>query len=247
MMRTLLASILLILTPMASAETLSFDSGDSRVTLLELYTSEGCSSCPPAEQWVSGYLQDSTLWQEIVPVVFHVDYWDYLGWKDRFASNANTRRQYQHQREGQLSAVYTPGIVADGREFRGFFAGHELMTQSADSGRLTAKLDRRGILNVQYSESGEYELNIAVLGFDIDSRIRAGENHGRTLKHNFTVLEHQLAILDEHQALYALDLDQLRVKLEEDFRPSRYALALWLTRSGSIRPVQATGGWISAP
>ncbi len=70
----------------ASADTLHLASGDTRVNLLELYTSEGCSSCPPADRWLSGLRQDPRLWRQLVPVAFHVDYWDGIGWPDRFAS-----------------------------------------------------------------------------------------------------------------------------------------------------------------
>ena len=60
-------------------------SGPLKVALLEVYSSEGCSSCPPAEEWVSRLSHRSGLWSEFVPVVFHVDYWDSLGWKDALA------------------------------------------------------------------------------------------------------------------------------------------------------------------
>src|SRR5258708_16412944 len=70
-----------------------FESGPAQVTLLELYTSEGCSSCPPAEAWLSTLSQNAQLWRAVVPVAFHVDYWDNLGWKDGFSSREFTPRQ----------------------------------------------------------------------------------------------------------------------------------------------------------
>ena len=76
----------------ARAET-TFQSGPQRVSLLEVYTSEGCSSCPPAESWLGEFKNQARLWKEIVPVAFHVDYWDGLGWKDRFAREEYTSRQ----------------------------------------------------------------------------------------------------------------------------------------------------------
>ena len=74
----------------ASAASLQASSGEKRVTLVELYTSEGCSSCPPAEAWMNQLQDDPRLWREIVPVAFHVDYWDYIGWPDRFAVPAHS-------------------------------------------------------------------------------------------------------------------------------------------------------------
>src|SRR5512147_1267933 len=59
--------------------------GPARASLLELYTSEGCANCPPAESWLSHLAQSGQLWTDVVPVAFHVDYWDHLGWRDIFA------------------------------------------------------------------------------------------------------------------------------------------------------------------
>jgi hypothetical protein len=84
---------LLALAGWAGAGELCVQSGPARAHLLELYTSEGCSSCPPAEQWFSTLKQSPRLWKQIVPVAFHVNYWDQLGWKDKLASPANTARQ----------------------------------------------------------------------------------------------------------------------------------------------------------
>ncbi|HSH39027.1 MAG TPA: DUF1223 domain-containing protein, partial [Chthoniobacterales bacterium] len=77
----------------ATAAEVKFQSGPVRTHLLELFTSEGCSSCPPAERWVSELRANPRLWKDFVPVAFHVDYWDRLGWPDRFAKKAFTGRQ----------------------------------------------------------------------------------------------------------------------------------------------------------
>src|ERR1043166_1377606 len=77
----------------AVAGELSFQSSEQRTPLIELYTSEGCSSCPPAEAWLSKLKTEAGLWKDFVPVAFHVDYWDHLGWRDRFASAVFTERQ----------------------------------------------------------------------------------------------------------------------------------------------------------
>src|SRR4051794_39959317 len=80
----------------ADAGEIVFESKPARAHLIELYTSEGCSSCPPAEEWMSGLKNEPRLWQDIVPIAFHVDYWDRLGWKDPFASKLWTERQTQY-------------------------------------------------------------------------------------------------------------------------------------------------------
>src|SRR5437867_10582189 len=76
-----------------AAAPISFQSQQNRTALLELYTSEGCSSCPPAEAWLSKLKDAPGLWRDFVPIAFHVDYWDSLGWKDPFAIKAYSERQ----------------------------------------------------------------------------------------------------------------------------------------------------------
>ena len=92
-----------------------------RVALVELFTSEGCSSCPPADRWLSELKHDERIWDRLVPVAFHVDYWDYIGWPDRFATKAFGERQRNYARGGNVASVYTPGFVVHGEEWRGWF------------------------------------------------------------------------------------------------------------------------------
>src|SRR2546430_7383511 len=94
-----------------------FESGPQKVHLLELFTSEGCSSCPPAEAWLSKLKSDPRLWKDFVPLAFHVDYWDRLGWRDPFAAKEWTARQYRYSATWKNESVYTPGFILDGREW----------------------------------------------------------------------------------------------------------------------------------
>ena len=77
---------------LSAAEPRRFTSGSNQVHLIELFSSEGCSSCPPAEQWLGGLREAPGLWRDFVPVAFHVDYWDRLGWRDRFSSPSYSER-----------------------------------------------------------------------------------------------------------------------------------------------------------
>jgi hypothetical protein len=106
-------------TLIARAGDLNFDSGPQRVHLIELFTSQGCSSCPPAEAWLSKLKSEPGLWKNFVPLAFHVDYWDRLGWRDPFAMKEWTARQYQYSANWKSEGVYTPGFVLDGRELTG--------------------------------------------------------------------------------------------------------------------------------
>src|SRR5438067_10607068 len=98
------------------ADNVMFESGPRKVQLLELFTSEGCSSCPPAEASFSRLVNDARLWREFVPVAFHVDYWDRLGWKDSFASAEWTKRQQIYAQNWKAQSVYTPAFDLNGRE-----------------------------------------------------------------------------------------------------------------------------------
>ncbi len=102
----------------AQADDVVFESKPVKTHLIELFTLEGCSSCPPAEAWLSRLKDNSRIWQDFVPMAFHVDYWDHLGWRDPYAAKAWTARQYAYSARWNSSSVYTPGFVLDGREWR---------------------------------------------------------------------------------------------------------------------------------
>jgi len=85
--------LLLLVTGIVRADPLVLNSGKAQVTLVELYTSQGCSSCPPADRWLNEFTDSDRLWTQLVPVALHVDYWDYLGWEDPYASAENSARQ----------------------------------------------------------------------------------------------------------------------------------------------------------
>jgi hypothetical protein len=91
-------------------------SGDTTRPLVELYTSEGCDSCPPADRWLSATFADPR--QPAIALAFHVDYWDRLGWKDRFADARYTARQHAAAAANGATFVYTPQLLVQGREAR---------------------------------------------------------------------------------------------------------------------------------
>src|SRR4051794_26867392 len=119
----LLAGCLLASVSMSQAALFERASETTQTSLIELFTSEGCSSCPPAEDWLGRLKQHPGLWQDFVPVSFHVDYWDGLGWPDRFARKEFTARQNTYARSWKAASVYTPGFVLDGREWTGWKSG----------------------------------------------------------------------------------------------------------------------------
>ena len=228
------------------AASVTLESGPERVSLVELYTSEGCSSCPPADKWVSALRDDTRLWHQFVPVAFHVDYWDYIGWKDRFAEAAYSARQRSHASLGNVRSVYTPGFVVNGAEWRAWFRRAPLPLPNDKPGRLRAIIEGDTV-EVTYAPSaaidGRFEIVVARLGFDLSSQIKAGENAGKYLAHDFVVLGVTKTTLqqgaDEHAA---------RLKLPAtDHAGGAAGLAVWVTAPGQQRPIQALGGYLRTP
>lgn len=242
----LLVWLLMVPVAAAAADTLRLESPGPRVSLLELYTSEGCSSCPPADRWVSKLLDDPRLWREVVPVAFHVDYWDYIGWPDRFASPAYGERQRDYARTRAVSTVYTPGLVLAGEEWRSWFSAPVLRIDNREQvGRLTLDVSggkARMAFTPSIPVAPDLELHVAILGFDLATEVRAGENAGRKLRHDFVVLGYRSVPTERRDGVHtaSLSLPAARVASE------RRAVAAWLSPPGDPRPVQAVGGWLSS-
>ncbi len=191
--QTAMAALLLALAFSASAEeTTRFSSGPGQVTLLEIYTSQSCSSCPPAERWLNRYVDSKELWTDIVPIAFHVDYWDSLGWKDRYATAAYGERQRAYARAGRAGGVYTPGMFVNGREWRGWTFALPPRASDRSPGRLEVTLSP-GKLDARFpAESRPLELHIVLLGFDIETHVLRGEISNRILPQSFVALSHNV-------------------------------------------------------
>ena len=232
-----LAVVQLCLAPLARAGDSVFESGPSKVHLLELFTSEGCSSCPPAEAWFSKLKQNPGLWRDFVPVAFHVDYWDHLGWRDPFSSKEWTFRQQTYATRWRADGVYTPGFVLDGNEER----AQELPGKSRDIiGTLRLKISGGDALisfQLAKSEMRPFDVYLARLGFALGSDVAAGENRGRKLTHDFVVISLQRAPLPAGVTESKLAIDKARVG-------KTGALAAWITYGREATPIQATGGWL---
>lgn len=234
--------LLLFLGGVLCADDLVFESSPKKVQLLELFTSEGCSSCLPAEAALARLVSDQRLWHEFVPVAFHVDYWDRLGWKDPFASAEWTRRQRLYAANWNAESVYTPAFVLNGREWQN--ASVPVINNAGAPGLLKATVRRDHAVVINFEPANgtarDFDVYLACLGFGININVRAGENNGRSLRHDFVVLS-----LD-HQKLVSSsqEFHLPSPALETASRPNRTALAAWITRADNITPLQATGGWL---
>jgi hypothetical protein len=226
-----------LVTLPVQAGSLVLNSGERQVTLLELYTSQGCSSCPPAERWLNDYVEDDALWQTIVPVAFHVDYWDYIGWQDPYATAANGERQRDYARVGHARTVYTPGFFTNGREWRGWTWRMGPRASRKQPGNLAVRVEDDQLVAHFPVTDKSLLLNIAVLGFGIETEVLRGENRNSTLRQEFVSLAH---------AVHRSANGQWRVPLPDfdgqDAR--RLGLAVWISEPGHPAPLQATGGWL---
>jgi hypothetical protein len=233
----------------SDAAPIQFQSPERQVALVELYTSEGCSSCPPAELWLSRLREKPGLWSEFVPVAFHVDYWDYLGWRDKWSSNQYSDRQRDYAGALGSDSIYTPEFVVNGKEWHNWL---ELRGAPGVSGtktgllKVTSEDTNHWQVTFIPTESGTtaFEVNAALLISGLSSAVKAGENAGRHLQHDFVVLKLINQPLFGNNGVF-----QGVFTLAAGQKPpeGRLALAVWATRSGSLEPVQSVGGWLVPP
>jgi hypothetical protein len=168
-----------------------------KAVVVELFTSEGCSSCPPADELL-GRLESESRSDgvEVIPLGFHVDYWNFQGWTDRFSSSAYSQRQFKYAHKFRIEGPYTPQLVFDGSaqgEGNDPARAHVLIERAAQ---------RPAAADVQMKLSGEQlqievnaannlagEVMLAYTEDNLASRISAGENNGRELRHSAVVRE----------------------------------------------------------
>jgi len=240
----LIFSLFLIAGEFVQAEIV-ISSPNTRVSLLELYTSEGCSSCPPADKWISKLKNHPGLWTSIVPVGFHVDYWNYIGWKDRFSSPEYSARQKRYAKSKNIKTVYTPGFLLNGEEWRSFFGTKKLSIETGkEVGTLSLMINDMELV-AEYKPTENITdkiliLNVAVLGFDIKTNVKSGENNNKELKHDFTVLGYKTIPLYKKLATYTV-MTELPDIIET---APRMAVSAWVNRENNMTPIQAVGGWL---
>ncbi|MGA8514339.1 MAG: DUF1223 domain-containing protein, partial [Burkholderiaceae bacterium] len=162
----------------AAQNLCSAQSGGTLTPVIELYTSEGCSSCPPADQWVST-LKSANAKGQVVAQAFHVNYWDYIGWTDRFAAPVHTARQKQISAANKLDGIYTPQLVRNG------------VTTRAFSSSITSSETAKAQIQLSQTADNSFEAQITpvdaqtawtayftVTEHGHSSRVTAGENKG---------------------------------------------------------------------
>lgn len=200
--KTILACGILIMGHLLYADTMqTVNSSEHKTALLELYTSEGCNSCPPADKWLGTLAENGYLEQQVIPIAFHVDYWDYLGWRDIYADPGYSKRQQRHVHHNRLSTAYTPQLILNGKNLRpsGLLASRlrDINQEKADIHiSLRAERSSGKVVEVEATVTGQSdnivkdsELFIALLTDKIISPVAAGENAGRKLTHHHVTRE----------------------------------------------------------
>jgi hypothetical protein len=224
-----LAALALSALP-AAAQSCRATSAATPPAIVELYTSEGCSSCPPADRWASQLKgRDGVL-----VLAFHVNYWDRLGWPDRFATAAITERQHRLQRTSGAPYVYTPQVMHNGRDLRSWRgAALPALPPSAVTVALTREGTSAVHANVDAPAGQALTGYWAVLEDGHESRVKAGENAGETLKHDHVVTHYEpLAAWSGGPRTFAL-------ALPASTRPQARRVALVVTDARGATPLQA--------
>ena len=170
------------------------DSGSTRATLVELYTSEGCSSCPPADKALMQVGKQAGT--RVVPLALHVDYWDSIGWKDPFAQPGFTKRQQWEVQANGHRTSFTPHFFVNGREVQDWHGDledrlHEKSGPAAARLRVRADGDGTNALKIGVKSNAAADrrllLFVAVTESKLRSQVKAGENNGATLDHDYVV------------------------------------------------------------
>jgi hypothetical protein len=193
-----------VAVPAVAKNQCTAQSGSQTATVLELYTSEGCSSCPPADRWVSSLSQAGFTSAQVVPLAFHVDYWDYIGWKDRFASADYSARQHDLTRRNGSRTVYTPQVFVNGKDTRlrlnntklaGDLRAINATKPRADIALALERADPHTLAisgnaaTVESRDAKSAQLFLAVYENRLGSEVKAGENSGARLEHDYVVRE----------------------------------------------------------
>jgi hypothetical protein len=197
----MLGAVAVALWPAVAMAECRAASPDHTVALLELYTSEGCDSCPPADRWFSA-LDLGLSERRAAALAFHVDYWDRLGWRDRFGSAAFTERQHEQKARRRAGFVYTPQVLVQGADFSGWRGAGQpaasLAAINAQPARATIELvatpsDGTSIavdLYVrvpQVRDRANAAVAVALTQSGLASDVKAGENAGKRLAHDHVV------------------------------------------------------------
>ena len=187
------------------------------IVVVELFTSEGCSSCPPADRLLSSIVKSENDDVEVLGLSFHVDYWDYIGWKDPYASRDFTIRQRAYARRFGLNSIYTPQMVVNGKhEFVGSsrsqwvqsFQVEKRYTHDLKLEVSIIELSSEDITVTIKSDETNSLVNVAVVETGLSQDVKRGENRGRRLTHDNVVRAFDTRTFDGSENTFKLNLPE---------------------------------------
>jgi hypothetical protein len=239
-MKPFLILCFLISSSIQAADQISVSSKSFQLPVVELYTSEGCSSCPPADEWLASLKKMSDKGLDVLPLAFHVDYWDYIGWKDRFASAANTSRQRLLGANNSQRSIYTPEFFVDGKEARGT---RSVISAIEKSGQLPVPIELNMAiksvgneliveLGSQRQENNLLHHRFFIYENNLETRVLKGENAGEHLKHQAVVRYMSPAKTLKTANLYKIPID-------DKWNTIQAGIAVVITTPGSNQYIQA--------
>jgi hypothetical protein len=228
-------TLLMLLAAVAAvgAGVASAGAQDKAPVVVELFTSEGCSSCPPAD----ALLGELTQRPDIVPLSFHVDYWDYIGWKDPYASAPFTQRQHDYAAALGLHMVYTPQMVVDGRiDVVGSERGdvEAAIGKAAAGPKLAISIEKDAggyrvlIPAAAPPAGGAATVWLALFDSRRETSVNRGENGGRTLR--------EYNIVREWRQIATWDGSALSLPLAMTAKPAQDGCAI-IVQSGAVGPI----------
>ena len=241
MLRLLILASLLS-TPVFAGPPVVVNSGDRQTAVVELYTSEGCSSCPRADRWLEKLVTTPQQDMDLLALAFHVDYWDYLGWKDRFSNADYTKRQRLLGANNRQHTIYTPEFFVNGKEVRG---SSNILRKIQQSNQLSAPLalqltvsreESELVIAVQASAEQDSSESIhhryLVYENNLSTDVKRGENAGKVLNH-----EQVVRYMSPAQSLRTEN--QHRIVIDPDWQGANVGVAVLVTSAGDQRYLQA--------
>ena len=248
-MKRLLLIMSLMASPTFAAETITISSNGQQTAVLELYTSEGCSSCPSADRWLAALVELPNDELDVLALAFHVDYWDYLGWKDRFGSPRYTSRQRHLGSNNNQRTIYTPEFFVDGKEARGT---RKVLDKIRSANKQQAQIQLK--LSISKS-SNAFQIELQSVTPDavdkplqhryfvyenqLMSDVTRGENSGERLFHQ-QVVRYMSPELD------LKDNNQHKITIDPEWRLDNIGVAALVTGPGNENYLQVVHSTITA-
>jgi len=210
--------------------------------VLELFTSQGCSSCPPADRLLTRLGEDPTLATKVFPLSFHVDYWNYIGWTDPFSSKRWSNRQRRYAQAFESNRVYTPQLVVDGRwdcvgsQKAKVDALIDKALREPPLGRVQLRLapgddpnDLRAVAEAELTGAAPRSLDlwVALYQKDLTTSVARGENADRTLRNDYVVRRLEKAFSVD-AAAGSTGSGEVSLKLEPDWKRSDLGVVAFL-------------------